>query len=75
MKVTVMVLPGLEQAGEKTSVELHLPKGAQIRDAIVSLKDAQLEYASVVLNSQRVSENQELKDGDVLYIFRPIAGG
>lgn len=75
MNVTVMVLGGLEQAAEKTSFELNLPDGAKVRDAIVSLKDAQLEYASVVLNSQRVSESQELKDGDVLYIFRPIAGG
>ena len=40
-----------------------------------SVGEAQVEHASAVLNSQRVSENQELKEGDVLYVFHPIAGG
>ena len=75
-KVAAIVLGGgLEGVVGKKIVELQLPEGAKVRDAIVSLKEAQVEHASAVLNSQRVSENQELKEGDVLYVFRPIAGG
>ncbi len=75
MKVAVILLGQLEPAVSKKTVELHLPEGAKVSDAIASLKESQIEYASAILNSQRVSENQELKEGDVLYVFRPIAGG
>lgn len=75
MKVTVVLLGWLESPLGTRRLELELPKGARVRNALTSLKMEEVEYSTAILNSQQAYEDEVLKDGDTLYVFPPIAGG
>lgn len=70
-----MVFGWLESVLGKRLFEVELVQGATVRDAIMSLGVDEIEYASTILDSERVGEDHLLKDGDMLYVFPPIAGG
>lgn len=75
MNVTVILFGWLEPALGKRRVELELAEGATVKDAVLNLGVDEVEYASTILDSERVSEDHPIKEGDVLYVFPPIAGG
>lgn len=75
MKVTLVLLGGLEEIIGRKRVDLELEDGARVKDALQSLATDEVEYGSVIVNSQRAHEGERLSEGDILYVFRPFAGG
>ena len=63
-----------------TSVlELDMPDGSNTGSLLAMLKEknknAPTEYAIVAVNSEYVSENAVIKDGDEVAIIPPVSGG
>jgi molybdopterin converting factor small subunit len=50
-------------------------EGSSVRDALASLDVEEVAYGATVLNSEQASEDDPLRDGDVLYVFPPASGG
>ncbi|MBI4522507.1 MAG: MoaD/ThiS family protein [Deltaproteobacteria bacterium] len=75
MRICIVLLGSLGSEPAMKRVELNLAEGATVRETLASLGKDDLEYASAILDSTRAYDYQTLKDGDVLYVFRAIAGG
>tara|TARA_Y100000590_G_scaffold410948_1_gene504466 strand:- start:958 stop:1179 length:222 start_codon:yes stop_codon:yes gene_type:complete len=63
-----------------TSVlELDIPQGSNTRSLLTILKQKNkklsTDYAIVAVNSEYVSENAVIKDGDEVAIIPPVSGG
>lgn len=76
MKVTVVLMGWLESARGKR-IEMELPEGACIADAIAAtpVDREDVDFAATILNTEQADPSHQLSDGDRLYIFPPLAGG
>lgn len=55
--------------------QMELPKGTKVEDLLKELKIPPSESKQVFINSKRQEFDYELKDGERVAIFPPIAGG
>ena len=60
-------------------LELDIPQGSNTRSLLTILKQKNkklsTDYAIVAVNSEYVSENAVIKDGDEVAIIQPVSGG
>ena len=78
MKVTLQLFANLRKllppGGDGASCVLEMAAGATVGQALARLK-VPTEPLIVFVNSRHAEMDQELKEGDVIAAFPPIAGG
>jgi molybdopterin converting factor small subunit len=74
MKVKVKLFATLKQYGSEEQ-EIELPEGTTVADVINLFKIPKEIPLLRIVNSVHVRPDYTLKDGDVLALFPPIAGG
>ena len=75
MKVKVKLYGSSAQGLENTELELDLRENATTQDVIYRLSIRDRVYLYVVRKGMRLDQRAQLRDGDELLIFPPIAGG
>jgi molybdopterin converting factor small subunit len=75
MKVKVKLYGSSAQGLENTELELELRENATTQDVIDRLSIRDRVYLYVVRKGMRLDQRAQLRDGDELLIFPPIAGG
>lgn len=74
MKVTLKLFATLRDYGEKYE-ELELKEGTTL-EGLVSMKKIPIDMPMIrLINGEFAEFSQVLKDGDVVALFPPIAGG
>lgn len=74
MKVTLKLFATLRDYGEKYE-ELELKEGTTLEE-LIKMKKIPLDMPMIrLVNGEFAEFSQELKDGDVVSLFPPIAGG
>ncbi|MGQ9630401.1 MAG: MoaD/ThiS family protein [bacterium] len=79
MKIEVRLFAGLRKylpggsSGKSTTLEV--PPGTTLKDIIRQLKIPEDMPRIIMLNGNQAPLDKELKDGDVVSLFPPIAGG
>ncbi|MFA9422737.1 MAG: MoaD/ThiS family protein [Sedimentibacter sp.] len=63
------------RVGRWSSKRLSFPEGIQIMDVLDSLQIKKEELGLVLLNGSYKETHEKLKNGDILAIFPPVAGG
>jgi molybdopterin synthase catalytic subunit len=76
MQVSVRLFAGLRERAERDLVELELPDGARVRDALAQL-DRLIDGVPVVLavNQEYADADAELRPNDELALIPPVSGG
>lgn len=80
MNIRVKLFASLREAAGRTTIDLTLPDGATVADALAAL-DGQLRPASqgrrvaVAINRRYVEPNTGLREGDELALLPPVSGG
>ncbi len=77
MHVTVKLFAGLKERAGASSVDLELPDGARVKDAIAAIDHLAPPGMTLVLAVNRVyaAEDQVLSPGDELAVVPPVSGG
>lgn len=77
MNVTVKLFAGLKEAAGRSEVELDLPDGARVSDALAALAHLAPDGMSLVLavNREYAFDQQVLRPGDELALVPPVSGG
>lgn len=77
MHVTVKLFAGLKERAGASSVDLELPDGACVKDAIAAIDHLAPPGMTLVLAVNRVyaAEDQLLSPGDELAVVPPVSGG
>jgi molybdopterin converting factor small subunit len=79
MKVTLQLFANLRKllppGGDGASCALEFKAGATVGQALARLKVPTEPKLIVFVNSRHAEMDQELKEGDVIAAFPPIAGG
>ncbi|MBC7223097.1 MAG: MoaD/ThiS family protein [Anaerolineae bacterium] len=76
MKVTVHIHGGLlRYTGGVAQMDLDLPEGATVADAMARVGVPSEEVFTTVVNRKIVPEDTVLQDGDRLDLVPPIPGG
>lgn len=74
MTITVRLFATLRQNRGKT-LELALPAGAAIEQALKELDIAECDAAILLCNGRHAQLTDRLQAGDTLSIFPPVGGG
>jgi MoaE-MoaD fusion protein len=76
MRVTVRLFAQLRERAGSGSVDVELPEGARVRDAIAALGDVAAGLPVVMaVNREYADEGAELSAGDELALIPPVSGG
>jgi molybdopterin converting factor subunit 1 len=76
MKVTVRLFAQLRERAGRREVELDLPDGARVRDALAALDDVAGGVPVVMaVNRTYAREDDALRAGDELALIPPVSGG
>jgi MoaE-MoaD fusion protein len=76
MKVTVRLFAQLRERAGRREVELDLPDGARVRDALAALDDVAAGLPVVMaVNRTYAGEDDPLSAGDELALIPPVSGG
>jgi molybdopterin synthase catalytic subunit len=76
VKVSVRLFAGLRQRAGRDSVELELPEGARVDDALAALVDVTAGTQCVLaVNRVYATGDQPLNAGDELALIPPVSGG
>ena len=76
MKVTVRLFAQLRERAGRSEVEVELPEGAVVRDAIAALDDVAAGLPVVMaINREYADESAPLSAGDELALIPPVSGG
>jgi molybdopterin synthase catalytic subunit len=76
VKVTVRLFAQLRERAGRREVELELPEGARVRDAIAALDDVAAGLPVVMaVNREYADEAAALRPGDELALIPPVSGG
>jgi molybdopterin synthase catalytic subunit len=76
VRVTVRLFAQLRERAGRREVELELPDGAVVRDAIAALDDVAAGLPVVMaVNREYADETVELSPGDELALIPPVSGG
>jgi len=75
--VTVKLFAGLKEAAGASEVELELPDGARVKDALAALDHLAPEGLTLVMavNREYAYDTQVLSPGDELALVPPVSGG
>jgi molybdopterin synthase catalytic subunit len=76
MQVSVRLFAGLRERAARDVVELELPDGARVRDALSQL-DRLIDGVPVVMaiNQEYAARDAQLHQGDELALIPPVSGG
>lgn len=74
MKITIKLFASLKQYGPEEQ-ETTVPENMTVADVIEMLKIPDKMPMLRIVNGEHVDKNYHLKEGDVLALFPPIAGG
>ncbi|MCH2507208.1 MAG: molybdopterin converting factor subunit 1 [Dehalococcoidia bacterium] len=79
MRITVKLFATYREIIGTSVLELDIPQGSNTRSLLTILKQKNkklsTDYAIVAVNSEYVSENAVIKDGDEVAIIPPVSGG
>ncbi len=76
MQVRVRLFAQLRERAGRTEVEVELPDGARVRDAIDALGDVAAGLPVVMaVNREYAAEDAVLDPGDELALIPPVSGG
>ncbi|MDQ3739616.1 MAG: molybdenum cofactor biosynthesis protein MoaE, partial [Actinomycetota bacterium] len=76
MQVTVRLFAQLRERAGSSSVDVELPEGAVVRDAIAALGDVAAGLPVVMaINREYADEGAPLSSGDELALIPPVSGG
>ena len=79
MRITVKLFATYREIIGTSVLELDIPQGSNTRSLLTILKQKNkklsTDYAIVAVNSEYVSENAVIKDGDEVAIIQPVSGG
>lgn len=76
MRVTVRLFAQLRELAGRREVEVELPEGARVRDAIAALGDVASGLPVVMaVNREYADESAPLAPGDELALIPPVSGG
>ncbi len=77
MRVKIIPPPGSDRSRLDERCWTELDEGATVMDALRVIKCSRMKamLMLVSVNGERAEFSQELKDGDVVGFFAPIAGG
>ena len=76
MKVTVRLFAQLRERAGRRELELDLPDGARVRDALAALDDLAAGLPVVLaVNREYAAETDVLHAGDELALIPPVSGG
>ena len=74
MKITIKLFTTLQQFGSEEE-DVTVPENTTVADVIVMLKIPKNIPLLRIVNGVHVKPDHTLKEGDVLALFPPIAGG
>jgi molybdopterin synthase catalytic subunit len=76
VKVTVRLFAQLRERAGRRELELDLPEGARVRDALAAVADLAAGLPVVLaVNREYADEGDELRPGDELALIPPVSGG
>lgn len=77
MNVSVKLFAGLKERAGVGEIDLELPAGARVRDALAAIEHLAPEGMTLVLavNREYAFEDQVLSPGDELAVVPPVSGG
>ena len=79
MRITVKLFATYREIIGTSVLELDIPQGSNTRSLLTILKqknkNLSTDYSIVAVNSEYVSENAVIKDGDEVAIIPPVSGG
>jgi molybdopterin synthase catalytic subunit/molybdopterin converting factor small subunit len=75
MNVTVRLFAVLRERAGRASVELDLPEGATVRDAIAAVPEADGVPVVMAVNREVAPEDLVLRANDELALIPPVSGG
>tara|TARA_B100001123_G_C14329574_1_gene638562 strand:+ start:92 stop:331 length:240 start_codon:yes stop_codon:yes gene_type:complete len=79
LRITVKLFATYREIIGTSVLELDIPQGSNTRSLLTILKQKNkklsTDYAIVAVNSEYVSENAVIKDGDEVAIIPPVSGG
>ena len=79
MRITVKLFATYREIIGTSVLELDIPQGSNTRSLLTILKQKNkklsTDYAIVAVNSEYVSENAVIKEGDEVAIIPPVSGG
>jgi molybdopterin synthase catalytic subunit len=76
MRVTVRLFAQLRERAGRDAVELDLPDGARVRDALAAVEDLAGDMPVVMaVNREYASPGHVLSAGDELALVPPVSGG
>ena len=76
VKVTVRLFAQLRERAGRRELELELPDGARVRDALAAVDDLAAGLPVVMaVNREYADEADELRPGDELALIPPVSGG
>lgn len=77
MRVTIKLFAGLKERAGASEIEVDLPDGARVRDAIAAIEHLAPPGLCLVLavNRMYAGEDQLLSPGDELAVVPPVSGG
>ncbi len=76
MKVSVRLFAGLRERAGRGEIELELPEGARVSDALAAVGDLAAGVPLVMaVNREYAAAEQPLAPGDELALIPPVSGG
>ena len=76
MRVTIRLFAQLRERAGRSSLEVDLPEGARVRDAIAAVGDVAAGLPVVMaVNREYADEAAQLRSGDELALIPPVSGG
>jgi molybdopterin synthase catalytic subunit len=76
VKVTVRLFAQLRERAGRSELEVELPDGARVRDAIAAVGDVAAGLPVVMaVNREYARDDVELRPGDELALIPPVSGG
>jgi MoaE-MoaD fusion protein len=75
MVIRIQLFGSLRDGVGRTDVEVDLPEGSKVMDAIAALKLKDRVDLWVLHNGERATKDSLLSNGDRLSFFQPVGGG
>jgi len=79
IEVEVRLYATLRRYGSETGIGepmiLQMPEGSRLADLLARLNVPKDEVKTAFVNSRRQEEDYQLRDGDRVALFPPVAGG
>lgn len=78
ISVNIKLLAGLDKIADynpETGIKLEIVEGARLNKALKQIELPQDQPLSFLINGNKVTARERLKDGDEVFCFLPFAGG